>query len=334
METRGGMAVHLLPRVCATLPLRLLDCSSCALLQALGQKPTSVTFSAAARFAVDAITGAVFVGGATETLVPFTLLQTLHESVLATSSEAQRRAAWEAVSGGNQLVVLVEPCDVPRLIKQFPQYKKVCMCVPSGPLASRMLFGQKHLEEFYAEDLTPAMAALSSVEGYSWTAWLRSSLTCRFEGLYVPSIRVAESVAHLLSSDGGCERVVLEEGIRGLTPRWLETVMKTTSSCGVPLERVTLALCRNEKNDGDLFSRAMGMGIGSLAASTVPAPLFAHTEELVGIDDVVTFATGWNDVCGGISAEELASLDDCIEYCGAMREEWDRRWRGTGNYVH
>ncbi|RNF01172.1 hypothetical protein TraAM80_07171 [Trypanosoma rangeli] len=328
------MTSHLLPPAYATLRLRLLDCSSCALLHALQPPRTGVLSSAVARFAMDVITGAVVVGGATEALVPFALLQSLHENLLSMTSETQRGAAWNTLVEGNQLVVLVEPCEVPLLIKQFPKYKKVCICVPSGPLASRMLFQKKHLDEFYVEELTPAMAALSSAEDYSWTAWMRSSLTCRFEGLYVPSIRVAESVAHLLATDGGCARVVLEESIRGLTPRWLETVMKTISSCGVPLGRVALALCHNEKNDGDLISRAMGMGIGGLAVSTVPAPLFLHAEELVGIDDVVALATGWNDVCGSVCAEELASLDDCIEYSGAVREEWDRLWRRTETQAH
>ncbi|RNE95916.1 uncharacterized protein Tco025E_09866 [Trypanosoma conorhini] len=328
------MTTHLLPPPYTALPLRLLDCSSCALLPALRRPRLGVTSGAVARFAMDAITGAVVVGGATETLVPFALLRRLHESLLSAATETQRSAAWNMLAEGNQLVVLVEPCEVPQLMKQFPQYKKVCMCVPSGPLASRMLFQQKHLEEFYAEALTPAMVALSSTAGYSWTAWMRSSLTCRFEGLYVPSIRVAEGVAHLLGAGGGCARVVLEEGVRGLTPRWLEIVMKTTSSCGVPPGRVVLALCRNEGSDGDLIARAIGMGVGGLAVSTVPAPLFPHAEELVGIDDVVAVAAGWNDVCGRLTAEELATLDDCVEYCGAMRAAWDRRWRAAETQTH
>ncbi|KEG12495.1 hypothetical protein DQ04_01671120, partial [Trypanosoma grayi] len=209
------MTTRLLPAVYTGLPLRLLDCSSCALYHALrqqqeeqGHQQAPVTSSGVMSFVLDAITGAVVVGGATENLVPFPLLRKLHESFASVSQETPRWAAWNTLVADDRLVVLALPCEVPQLMQEFPQYKRLCMCVPSGPLVSRMLFQHKHLEAFYAEDLGPAMTALASAGGYSWTAWLRSSLTCRFEGLYVPAIRVAESAAHLLSADGGCERVV------------------------------------------------------------------------------------------------------------------------------
>lgn len=313
---------RLLPPVCAALSLHLLDCSSCALFHALREKRLNVSSTAVAKFASDLLTGAVVVGGAAEVLVPFSLLRTLHDSPGSASAKAPWRAALDTLAKDDRVVVLAAPRDVPRLVERFSQYKKVCMCVPSGPLASRMLFEQSHLEAFYAEELNPAILALSMAEGYRWTSWLRSSLTCRFEGLYVPPIRVAESAARLLASDTGCERVVFEEGVAGLTLRWLETVMKTTSSCGVPLGRVTLALCGNEGRDADLLSRAVDMGIGGLAVSTVPAPLFPHAESLIGVDDVVTFASGWNDVSGQMGAEELVSLEDCVDYCETVRAMW------------
>lgn len=333
--TGRSMATHLIPTAAgAGLALRLLDCSACALMNSLsGWKVTLEGRRDIANFSLDIITGGMMIGGAAETLVPFRLLETLHQTFDAPySGGTSHKAAWDAVPRYDQFVVLIAPCDVPQLIQKFPLYKKVCLCVPSGPLCSRMLF-EKYLEEFYAEEFNPALSALADMGGYKCTAWLRSSLTCRYEGLYVPGVRVAEAAARLLSCDilgeGGscsCERVVFEEGIFGLTPRWLETVMKTAASCGVPMRCVMLALCRGESgNVGEnyVLSKAMEVGIDTIAVTAVPTPLFPGTEGFLGIDDVRTFVSGWNDAGNAAaSLEEVELVDDCVEYCALVRKQW------------
>ncbi|KAH9599867.1 hypothetical protein LSM04_009664 [Trypanosoma melophagium] len=326
------MAVHLLPPVHASLSLRLLDCSSCALMHTLQQKQITVPSHSLAKFALDIATGSVVVGGATEVLVPFSLLKCVHDFFESTSADGKRRAAWDTLVIDDRLVILTSPRDVPHLIAEFPRYTNVCMCVPSGPLCSRMLFDQTPLEAFFSEHLTPAMTALSEVSPreYRCTAWLRSSLSCRFEGPYVPAGRVAETAARLLGGahGGGCERVVYEEGVAGVTPRWVETAVAAAAACGVGAGRMFLAACRGG-SAGDLVARAAAVGVGGAAVCAAPGPLFPHAGELLGPSDVLQLACGWNDVSGQLSAEELVSLEDSIEFSKTLATEWEawlKRW--------
>ncbi|ORC88663.1 uncharacterized protein TM35_000163010 [Trypanosoma theileri] len=326
------MVAHLLPPVHASLSLRLLDCSSCALIHTLQQKRITVPSQSLAQFALDILTGAVVVGGATEVLVPFSLLKYVHDFFKSTSADRQRREAWDTLAMDDRLVILTAPRDVPRLIAEFPRYTQVCMCVPTGPLCSRMLFDHTPLETFFSEHLTPAMTALSeaSPREYRCTAWLRSSLSCRFEGPHVPAVRVAETAARLLGGAHGCccERVVYEEGVAGVTPRAVETAVAAAAACGVGAGRMVLAVCRGGAA-GDLVARAVGVGSGGAAVCAAPAPLFPHSEELMGPSDVLKLACGWNDVSGQLSDEELASLEDSIEYSTTLAMEWEawlKRW--------
>ncbi|CCD14110.1 unnamed protein product [Trypanosoma congolense IL3000] len=331
------MTTSVIPAVGAGVPLRVLDCSLGAMAHALPRRwLTSDSCQSVARFALDIITGGIIMAGATETLVPLSLVDALHNTYDDnTPGEGPQNEMWGSMEKYRQFIIFAAPRDVPKLIRRFPQYKKVCLCAPSGPLASRMLFG-KYFEEFYAEELNPALYTLADAGDYKCTVWLRSSLTCRYEGLYVPPIRVAETAARLLSCEVpgasgscSCERVVLEEGVCGLTPRWLETAIKTASSCGIPINSIMLALCRGSvgsQSENYLLSKVIRMGMVSVAASSVPAPVFPETDELLGIDDIHTFSLGWNDAYGGrVSAEELESTDDCVEYCAAVRERW-LRW--------
>ncbi|KAG8339984.1 hypothetical protein TRVL_09188 [Trypanosoma vivax] len=333
------MLPNLLTHNAPSCSMRLLECSSSALMSVLSpsfEHSSSAACGDVLKFFADLIFGALVFCKAEQLLVPFSALHSLAHLVderFLCCGQPQR--TFSDLLKSDRLVVLTKPRDVPQLIKLFPDFKNVCICVPSGPLSSRMLFDGKYLEEFYAEEFNPALSALADAGPYSVTAWMRSALTCRYEGLYVPSVRVAETAAKLLSIDIGgergscrCNRVVLEEGVCGLTPRWLETVVKTVASCGVSISSsIGLALCdRNcqEVDENYLLSKATGMGISCIAATAVPAPLFPRAERLISTDSVASFVSGWNDAAGaGVAAgDDLDWSEDCVEYCTAIRDRW------------
>jgi hypothetical protein len=99
------------------------------------------------------------------------------------------------------------------------------------------------------------------------SAWLRSSLGCRYEGAHIQSLKVAEEVCRLLSL--GCHQVILEEGIAGATPRWLEVVLKTVFAIGGSAEQLGLSVSNNGSLSQSLVHCALSHGITTLIGSSV-----------------------------------------------------------------
>lgn len=98
------------------------------------------------------------------------------------------------------------------------------------------------------------------------TAWLRSALGCRYEGPDVQAIRVADEVSRLLSL--GCHRVILEEAMVGLTPRWLEITLKTIHAVGGSAEQVGLSIAENGSLSSALIHCALAHGVSTFVGSS------------------------------------------------------------------
>lgn len=290
-----------------------------------------------AELAVDAAAGSVLLGGAAEVLVPFSLVSFMESS---TGQERCRAMAeqWRALVQDELLVVLVDSDEVDGLLSTHPAYTKLCVPVPGGPLVAKKLFCRS--EDSFYDEVIPRLtrsveAARNGGRGKTeWRAWMRSALTCMYEGVHVAPIRVSERVASLLSGEGGCSRVVLEAGVSGLRPRWLETVAKTALSCGVPMASLSLALC-DSPNVAGLLAKAVEAGITRFATTTLRSPclaeeptgggLFTGTAPLMCIDTAVAFAVGWNecgDRGGQLTKVEEALLKTSGEYKAALADEW------------
>lgn len=327
--------------------LSLLECTPCVVahcarhrrLQRTQAPSPPLWTEVTAEYAVDAAVGAVLLGGAAEVLVPASLVHFLeHPSRRVDTSGQRPTAAWDALLRDGRVVVLVGSRDVDELVERFPAYTKLCVPVPGGPLAAKMFFGVTETA-FFAEEVprTVRRVERARAQGHNvqWRAWLRSSLTCLYEGTHVAPIRVAEHTASLIKDEGGCSHVILEAGVEGLRPRWLETMVKTALSCGVPTATLALALCESP-NAAVLLAKAVEMGVSQFATTSLSLPtesegspcdqprLFDGAQPLIGVDTAVTFAVGWSETSarGSITADEEALLQSSRDYVDALTDEW------------
>lgn len=176
----------------------------------------------------------------------------------------------------------------------------------------------------------------------SWIAWMRSALSCRFEGAFLPPIRLADNTATILShgqpnltaspssfvssmktkldstvwsrSDeistfrpvesmrkiegkGKCAGVIWEEGVaNALTPRWMETILKSAVACGVPLSRVTLSLCEKSATSPLTWMKAVEGSVAQFASCSLSSvPLFQHSDSRITLPEIQNIIAGFNE---------------------------------------
>lgn len=232
----------------------------------------------------------------------------------------------------------------------------------------------------------------------SWFAWMRSALSCRFEGEFPSPIRLGDNTAAILNcdtsmlsssfpyvnakneeaghtvgtmglpfsyssrqpdrrvkGDGKCAGVIWEEGVsNSLTPRWMETILKTAAVCGVPLSRVALSFSRKSSATPLTWMKAVEGSVSQfVSCSLANSPLFPYTDARITIPSLQGLVAGFNesvainkeidesDDVSSMSPEysrlgyknswriDNAQLEKSREWCAALRETWDELKNGV-----
>lgn len=201
--------------------------------------------------------------------------------------------------------------------------------------------------------------------GVSWIAWMRSALSCRFEGAFPSPIRLGDNTAAILTQDarmlssysdgsegrigddGKCAGVIWEEGIgNSLSPRWMETILKSAVACGVPLSSVMLSFCRNSPTTPLAWMKAVEGSVSQFACCSLSLPLFPHTDPRITLPSLQNLIAGFNESSGiqkeindsevmsSMNAEyargqfktswkvNAAQMERTREWCAALRETW------------
>lgn len=319
----------MLPAPGMSRTLHVLECAPCAIARWLRerQQPWSRT---SADLAVDAAVGAVVLAGAHEVLVPVDLATFIGSftpvsfpPLPSTSLDGPLLHQWNTLLEDERLVLLVRHTEVEAALTRLPQYRKLCVPVPAGPLIARLGF-DTYADTFYSEALPHLTSVMASAgAGVEWRAWVRSALTCRYEGTYVPPIRVSENTARLLrDEEGACTSVLWEEAVQGLTSRWLETATKTALSCGVPTSALGFAFASGAGGTR-LLSKAIDMGVGQFATCSLPnEAVFDTAEGLVTAAQVAVLTAGWNDAHSAMTANDEDLLEDASSYVDALCARW------------
>ncbi|CAM39563.1 conserved hypothetical protein [Leishmania braziliensis MHOM/BR/75/M2904] len=333
------MSSSMIPLGATAQRVKMLECGPCALRSAMRRAGRGGWTPPLADLAVDIVAGALTLTSATEVLVPASLVHYV-ESCRAEATRTARSAltqqpwrAWDVALEEQRLVTLVAARDVAHFVSSDcygGAYRTLCVPVPAGPLVAQLDFGIP-VDTFYAEVLPGVLDAVDANGRVRWRAWMRSALTCAYEGTHVPPIRTAEYTSQLLRQRGGCESVMWEAAMTGLTPRWLETASKTALAVGVPPGSLALALPEESSCTARLLAKSVEVGVVAWATcAVVDSPLYPHASPLASPQSVQLFATGWNDVSatepptcdGDDNAFEAAeeSLVQCLGFVDAVRE--------------
>ena len=147
-------------------------------------------------------------------------------------------------------------------------------------------------------------------------AILRSSLTCRYEGPYIPPVRTADETMRLLSL--GCDSVIWEEGACGLSARVLENFLKAAAACGVPLSRVWLMLKSNEEVTANCVVRALESGIDRFCGSSCNTARLPPEQQVAPLDALMRTAVYVVDESGDLAESDLTSLEQLEEVCNRL----------------
>lgn len=257
---------------------------------------------------LDVALSSVYVAGAKEAMLPASLLQYMMKNKDSLHSISLQRVWNNAKTVESILPVLVRRYDElePFLaanceVSSAPLFSKVVLPVPSGPISCKMLFKEecKGIDSFYTNQL-PRIARTLEEAGLSWSAWMRSALTCRFDGAFPSPIRVADYTAALLAD---CDVAIWEEGTPdGLTPRWMETMLKTAASCGVPLPRLCLSMCGetpnplSASNPRSSWMKGTEAGVHQYISCSIPHPLFQYSPIGQGLLELMELAVGVSEV--------------------------------------
>ncbi|GET89949.1 hypothetical protein, conserved [Leishmania tarentolae] len=332
------MSSYMIPLSTTTQRVKILECGPCALRSAMRRANREGWTPPLADVAVDIVAGALTLTCANEVLVPASLVhyvESYRAEAKRTSSGALTQwpwPAWDVALKEQRLVTLVTSRDVAHLANSDfygGAYRNLCIPVPAGPLVAQLDFGIT-VDTFYAAVLPRVLDAVGSNGNVRWRAWMRSALTCAYEGTHVPPIRVAEYTSQLLRQTGGCESVMWEAAITGLTPRWLETASKTALAVGVPAGLLALALPEESTCTARLLAKSVEVGVTSWATCAVAnSPLYPHTSAVSSPQTVQLFTTGWNDVsasaappCDGDNTVDASeeSLGQCLDFVDAVAE--------------
>ncbi|KAL7699374.1 hypothetical protein N2W54_007889 [Lotmaria passim] len=324
-----------------------LECAPCALRRAMQLHGLPEWTPPLADFAVDIVTGALTLADATEVLVPSSLVQYVEAQRYKLAQQQEQGtsngavwpwSAWDAALREHRLVTWATVHDAARLLGSSygSRYDNLCVPVPAGPLVSRMDFGVP-IDVFYNSTLPTLLDAVYArrQEGRRarWRAWMRAALTCAYEGTHVPPIRMSDYTSQLFRQDGGCDSVIWEAAVKGLTPRWLETATKTALAVGMASSSLTLSLPEESSCTARLLSKSVEVGVTSwTTCALTDTPLYHHADPLCTPQSLRVFATGWNELSNPLSAvpeeparvnEAEAALERCADFVDAVREKCD-----------
>lgn len=330
---------------------------------------------------LDIAISSLLVSGADEVMIPYSLVHYVENSI-GTGSPFRRpftSTAGEGVSSQsiierwnvlkmcseNVLVLLNSHRELPEFLSTnracsaaihspLPVFQNVVIPVPSGPISCKLLFPElPSVNAFYASVLPHICQTIRDHgKGVQWMAWMRSALSCRFEGEFLSPIRLGDYTASLLQESpiasvsnstrdldvaAGASRVVWEESIaNALTPRWMETIMKTSVACGVPLNRISLSLCGESASCSTFLSKAIEGTISNFTTCSISYPLFTHADNRLALPTLQEHLLGINNFSAcrelglnGLSLhskhpqnDETTLLENSREWMLALNSKW------------
>lgn len=114
-------------------------------------------------------------------------------------------------------------------------------------------------------------------------AWMRSSLSSQLEGPFLSPIRIGEFTSSLLDhsdhSQEGYSGVIWEEALSdNLSARWMETILKTTVACSVPLSKLFISLSGRSSSLHACWGKAVEASVSVFVTCTVPYPIFPQSD--------------------------------------------------------
>jgi hypothetical protein len=349
------MTTSVVPLTATAQRIVTLECGPCALYHAMQRRGHRSWTPPLADFAVDLVAGALTLADATEVLVPESLVRYVEEQRAQMSAHDRLGRntwpwpAWDAALHEQKLVTWVTAQSATSLLRSSfgAHYTNLCVPVPAGPLVAQIDFGLP-IDVFYRSTISDLLDVVSSCErqhvssssGSSfsrrghvrWRAWMRSALTCAYEGTHVPPNRVSDYTSELLRQDGGCEKVIWEAAVGGLTPRWLETAAKTAIAVGIHSSTLTLSLPDEASCSARLLAKSVDVGITAWTTCALTGiSLHNRTNPLCTPQSVRVFTTGWNELStthsllsGGSSVmkEEEGALVRCADFADAAQERF------------
>ncbi|KPA85539.1 hypothetical protein ABB37_01810 [Leptomonas pyrrhocoris] len=339
------MTSSMLPLGATAQRVTTLECAPCALRHIMRRRGQTDWTPPLADFAVDIVAGALTLADATEVLVPSSLVHYMENQRVqrrrGVGDDAWPWPQWDAALHEHKLVTWTTAQDATRLLcsSYGARYTNLCVPVPAGPLVSRMDFSTP-VDVFYSSTLPALLDAVSARQRGNgdvhrrvrWRAWMRSALTCAYEGTYVPPIRMSDYTSQLLRQDGGCAGVIWEAAVKGLTPRWLETATKTALAVGVASSALSLSLPEESSCTARLLAKSVEVGITSWTTCVLSdTALYAHADPLCTPQSLHVFTTGWNalsetafPVVGEPAAvtEAEASLARCTDFADAVQQRF------------
>lgn len=318
--------------------LRAVDCSPCAIEWFLLSKLFRWN-DKLAEVTMDIAISSILVAGVTNVMLPYSLIEFLDEN----SSRSPH--LWNMLNDHQKSITILLR-DYKRLESFFSLNRRksslfdsVVIPVPSGPISTKLLFpNEKSLHYLYNVTIPRIRLAVngyirSSGKTVELSAWMRSSLSCSFEGAFLPPIRISDCTRTVLTNrilnngraddnslgnfsvnvidevafDGGAWAIWEESVPNMLTPRWMETILKTSSACCVPFSNISLSLSGESDDAYSFFCKAVEAPVTSFVTSCIPYPIFPHMSARLSMVQLEEFIEKYNTDFSMNAEDELGS---------------------------
>lgn len=220
--------------------------------------------------------------------------------------------------------------------QRFPSLRKILIDYPAQVTTSTMIYRQKF--EDICSDKDTLLDTCVSNELAEVTAYMRGALGCKYNGKHIQTIQLGECMSRILAL--GSSMVILEEGARGLTPRWTDTVIKTFVAMGGPIEQVGLSLSSNDDLSCAVIRMALVGGTHFFVGSSlqgmhdlplVKAQTSSERKQLRGtaaptadarirIDEILAGLVNVRELQDAATEEEFEFVQQSTAYCQSLQK--------------
>lgn len=207
-------------------------------------------------------------GAASAVVLPGGVLRSVSGHVEASASMPQQGLV-DLVTSSASILHITERAEVDLLCalrSALPQWQpRVVVDFPLGQIGASMLYRRKW--DDVSNDREAIAMDCAERCGARVIGWQRSALGCRYEGSHVQAIAAGEAVSRLYAL--GCDTIILEQGVCGLTPRWFERALKTVSAVGAPVDKLGVSLCSDEDLTEGVVQAAIYFGVSTFATTSL-----------------------------------------------------------------